>query len=227
MSKFVTPIVIHKNLNLAIWDNDQLRPDVRKALLRIAKEFYKFLKVSAPIQDIVIYGSQANYNFTSKSDLDLHIVFDYNAIKCDEPIDALFDTKRKLWKEQHDITIYGVPIELYAEDIRVKPVSASYSVLRNSWIKHPNIDNIEWNKNEVKSSVNFWQQLINSTIKIQDYHVAEKLLAVLVKFRKVGLKRNGEFGPENLTFKSLRNSGDIEKLNVFINKVKDQNLSLD
>ena len=217
MSKFVTPIVIHKNLNLAIWDNDRLR---------IAKEFYKFLKVSAPIQDIVIYGSLANYNFTPKSDLDLHIVFDYNAIKCDEPIDALFDTKRKLWKEQHDITIYGIPVELYAEDLHVKPVSASYSVLRNTWIKHPDIDNIEWNKEQVKSLVGFWQQLINSTVKLQNYRVAEKLLSILVKFRKVGLKNNGEFGPENLTFKSLRNSGDIEKLNVFINKIKDQDLSL-
>jgi predicted nucleotidyltransferase len=227
MSKFVTPIVIHKNLNLAIWANDQLRPEVRKALLRIAKEFYKFLKVSAPIQDIIIYGSQANYNFTSNSDLDLHIVFNYNAIKCDEPINALFDTKRKLWKEQHDITIYGIPIELYAEDLHVKPVSASYSVLRNSWIKHPNVDTIEWSKAKVKKSVSFWQQLINSTIKVQDYQVAEKLLGILVKFRKLGLKINGEFGPENLTFKSLRNSGDIEKLNVFINKIKDQDLSLD
>ena len=226
MSKFVTPIVIHKNLNLAIWDNDRLRPEVRKSLLRIAKEFYKFLKVSAPIQDIVIYGSLANYNFTPKSDLDLHIVFDYNAIKCDEPIDALFDTKRKLWKEQHDITIYGIPVELYAEDLHVKPVSASYSVLRNTWIKHPDIDNIEWNKEQVKSLVGFWQQLINSTVKLQNYRVAEKLLSILVKFRKVGLKNNGEFGPENLTFKSLRNSGDIEKLNVFINKIKDQDLSL-
>jgi|APCry1669189733_1035249.scaffolds.fasta_scaffold15086_1 predicted nucleotidyltransferase len=227
MKKFVTPIVIHKNLNLSIWKNDQLRPEVRKALLRIAKEFYKFLKVSVPIQDIVIYGSQANYNFTPNSDLDLHLIFNYNSIKCDEPIEALFDTKRKLWKEKHSIEIYGIPVELYAEDLHVKPVSSSYSVLRNTWIKHPSVNSIQWNKKKVKSLVMFWQQIIDLSVKTENYQIAEKLLSVLVKFRKVGLKQNGEFGIENLTFKSLRNSGDIEKLNNFINKIKDQDLSLD
>jgi hypothetical protein len=87
MSKFVPPIDLHQELNPKLWNGERLHPDVQLALLRIAREFYGFLEVDAPVLDIVISGSQANYNYTEKSDIDLHLIVDMSSIQCDEPIE--------------------------------------------------------------------------------------------------------------------------------------------
>ena len=58
-----------------------LDPIIRKKLLKIAEEFYgKFDDVigKKPIVDIQLTGSLANYNYTDLSDLDLHVLIDFD-----------------------------------------------------------------------------------------------------------------------------------------------------
>ena len=49
----------------------------------------------------------------------------------------------------------------------------------------------------------------------------------IMKMRKAGLERKGEFAEENLIFKALRNTGYIGKLNDVIRNEYDRSVSLD
>jgi predicted nucleotidyltransferase len=227
MTRFEPPIEPHKELNPRLWQGDDLKPEVQVALLRIAREFYKFLEIDTKINDIVISGSQANYNYTSHSDIDLHLIVPMGDIACDEPIEALFDTKRKLWKAKHTIDIYGIAVECYAEDQANPAVSSSYSLLTNQWIRSPDSSRVEYNRSEVKRLVQVWTTLINHAVQSRDLKELQKLTELLMTYRKAGLAKQGEFGPANLTFKSLRNSGTLEQLHLALNHTQDQNLSLD
>lgn len=219
-------ITVHDNLNPVLWKGEQLRPEVSRKLMEISKEFYKFLKVSAPIKDIMIVGSQANYTYSVYSDIDLHLIFDFSLIKCDEPIEELFDTKRKLWKEQHNIEIYNIPVELYVEDHDKPSISSAYSILKNEWVRHPKTPKIYYNVDEVKKIVTIWENILRTVISTKNYEVCKHAFELLRKYRKDGLKEQGEFGPINLAYKTLRNSGIITELLYLIRTLQDQELSL-
>ena len=67
----------HGELNPKLWVDDKLRNDLRKGFLKIAHHFYEFLEIDVPIQDIILIGSNANYNWTKYSDIDLHVIVNY------------------------------------------------------------------------------------------------------------------------------------------------------
>jgi predicted nucleotidyltransferase len=227
MTAYKSPIGIHKKLNPVLWENKKLRPEVKKALLRIAREFYRFLKVKTPVKDILVIGSQANYNYSEFSDLDLHLVFDFKSVSCDEPIEELFDTKRKLWREKHDIDIFGINVETYTEDSNNPSISSAYSILTDTWIRDPEKPISTYNVEKVKQLTKLWSNLINSVINSESLSLCKKIQTLLGKYRKLGLKKYGEFGPQNLAYKSLRNMGLIEKLSEKVIDLEDDLLSLD
>ena len=78
---------IQDELNTNIWTEDQkLKPDISEKLLRIAKDFYEKLELPVTILDITFTGSLANYNWTKLSDIDLHILIDYNEVNEDRDL---------------------------------------------------------------------------------------------------------------------------------------------
>jgi hypothetical protein len=65
----------HNQLNPKFWVGESIKPEVREALLRIAEEWAQFAKIpTSAIQDIILVGGNANYNYTKYSDLDLHLL---------------------------------------------------------------------------------------------------------------------------------------------------------
>ena len=75
------------------------------------------------IEDITVSGSNAAYSYTDSSDLDLHILIDMNQLPDDEVYRELFDAKKKLYNDEHQITVRGIPVELYVQDANQKHVS--------------------------------------------------------------------------------------------------------
>jgi len=226
IAEFTPPIELHKELNPKLWDEEDLRKDVRVALMRIAKEFYQFLELDVKLLDVQVTGSQANYNYTGHSDLDLHLIVDYNNVDCDMSVEELFDTKRRLWKEYRDIEIYSVPVELYVEDVNKPAVSSTYSILKGKWISKPAIPQIDYDQEEVERIVSIWERIIDNAVVLGNLNLLTQVKDLLGEFRKAGLKKTGEYGVPNLVFKSLRNDGKISKLMVKLSKLKDQQLSL-
>ena len=71
-------------LNKEIWQNanspqkSKMNPKVRERLLEIAYEYQEFLDVDVVVSDIQMTGSLTNYNWSEYSDVDLHLIVDFN-----------------------------------------------------------------------------------------------------------------------------------------------------
>jgi hypothetical protein len=224
--EFTDPIDIHSELNPNIWEGDHLRKDVQVALLKIAKEYYKFLDIDVTLMDLIVTGSQANYNYTKYSDLDLHLIVPYDSVQCDMAVDELFKTKRDLWRSQRNISVKGVPVELYAEDINEPVTGATYSVVKNEWLKKPTPIDATYDINEVKRLVELWERIIDKAIATENLDVSRSVKDLLKTFRQAGLNKGGEMHPANLAFKSLRNDGYVGKLIDSIRSLTDRALSI-
>ena len=224
------PIGQHDVLNPKLWEaRGVLKSEVQGALLRIAQDFLEFCEVDVDVVDVVITGGNANYTYTSHSDIDLHIVADLSQVSCDREINELFDTKRLLYREQRDINIHKIPVELYVEDVRMPAVSGGcYSVLNKSWVKRPiQSDLINYDETRVKELVDKWHTLIKQAIKHKDAASGRKIMQLIRKFRQRGLDTDrGEFSVPNLVFKSLRNNESIRQLQHLLDIDHDQHLSI-
>lgn len=222
----------HKTLNQKIWDNFDLKPEVLTKLTEIADVFMDTLQVQAlPLTDVVFTGSLANYNYTDKSDIDLHLVVDFDelGISPEDFIQKYFNAKKTEFNQKHDITIYDYPVELYVEDVN-SPAKASgrYSIITESWLKTPkgftDDQEIELGDNEVLQDI--VSRIDDVTASKGNYEDAEALLGEIYNLRASGLEHEGEMSIENMIFKALRNEDYIEKLKKYMDNEIDRKLSL-
>ena len=110
----------HDELNPKLWDeSSNLKPEVREKILEIAKEFTDGLKedgIKFDLKDIRLVGSNCSYNYTDKSDLDVHLIMDTDSLECpDDLYPLLYSAYRSLFNGKLDIDFYGIPVELYVE----------------------------------------------------------------------------------------------------------------
>jgi hypothetical protein len=215
----------HEELNPKLWKGNSLDPRVKSALLDIARAFEEFVDINVPVVDVLITGGQVSYHYTDQSDLDLHLVIDYDQVECDQEVGELLDSKRLLFKQQHQIEISGIPVEPGTEDLNRPSVSAAYSIVKDQWIRDPKNYGSQIDDAEVKKQSLQWAKIIRGVLGQNDPETAKKCLSLLRKYRKIGLKKTGEYGAENLTYKSLRNQGLVKKLADQVNSNLDRRLS--
>lgn len=216
----------HQQLNPKLWNGDQLRPEVKDTLLKVATKFEEFIDLAIPVIDIQITGGQVTYHYTDQSDLDLHLIIDYDQIDCDQEVLELLDTKRLLFKQKHQINIRGIPVEPGTENVKQPTVSSAYSIKTDSWIRKPKNYSAQINDREISVQAKKLMKLIDNVLDTNDLETAQKLLKMIRKYRKNGLKQTGEYGIENLVYKTLRNSKSLEKLQNFIDNNLDKKLSV-
>ena len=71
----------HDTLNPQLWKNEKLNPAVRSKLIKFAEVWADYANIAKNlIQDIIMLGGNTNYNYTNKSDIDVHIVIDRNKL---------------------------------------------------------------------------------------------------------------------------------------------------
>jgi len=215
----------HKKLNPKFWVGFEFDEKVRLKLIEIVKDFYDTLDIDLEIYDIELTGSIANYNYNDNSDLDVHILIDFENYDGDKEVVAnMAQTKSFVWNLKHDINIRGADVELYVQDKDENHISTGlYSLEKSEWIKKPEYYDPDVDDNDVKSKYDKWVFEINNIEKDlnnddmndeekrERYERAEKLKSKLRKFRKDGLNK-GELSVENIAFKKLRTDGYIEKL---------------
>ena len=222
-------VAYHDRLNPQIWDGDKLRPEVAKRILQIAKIFVHYLEIpNFRVNDVVISGSMANYNYTKYSDVDIHVVTNYEDLECDDLAEAFYRAKKKIWNDNHDIIVRGHEVELYVEDIDQPPVAAGiFSLLDNHWIHRPEFQPPNINDRVVDAKVNDLIVQINKTLAAaDDPQDITRLFAKLRKMRQSGLARGGEYSVENLSYKILRNLGYLNKMTQARQDQQDSDLSL-
>ena len=235
--EFDPKLAYHNELNPALWQNFELLPEVAEALDRIANEFIKFLDIDATsVTDVILTGSNANYNWTDVSDVDLHIVIDMkNGQICptcpsDNFISDCFQAKKTLWNSTHNITIHGFDVELYAQDAAESHVTDSgvYSLKQGQWLQQPEFKQITIDNTAVKLKSQDIMNQIDDMIDSQTDNLSD-LNAIkdrIKKLRSSGLRQGGEFSIENLAFKALRNLGYLEKLSNYMKNIEDRDLSI-
>lgn len=224
--EFIQGYQRHDQLNPKLWQGDQLDPRVKESLVKIARAFEEFIDLEVPVADILITGGQVSYHYTEQSDLDLHLVIDYDRVECDQEVQELLDSKRLLFKQQHQITIRGIPVEPGTEDLNNPSVSAAYSIVKDRWIRQPKNHSDRIDDESVEKQSLQWVKIIRSVLGQNDPETAKKCLKLLRKYRKIGLKNSGEYGVENLVYKTLRNQGLVQKLADRVNQNLDQQLSV-
>jgi len=222
----------HTTLNPVLWIDDKLKPEVRKVLLRFADTWAKFANIKSElIKDVIMTGGNANYNYTSKSDIDVHIVLVRNELGSNrEQVDDILQDKKMLWTLSHNVRVLGYPLEPYAQDISEKYPAGQgvYSLKDDVWIQKPEHGNYNFSADPMlKRKVMYYVHLINTMIKNKmDINTFDILKKKLRDMRTAGIEKSGEFSRENLIFKELRNRGILDKMNAYQKSMKDKSLSL-
>lgn len=220
----------HDELNPLLFNQeDKLKPEIRRQLLIIAQDFIESIGVSElEVEDVTISGSNAAYSYTPHSDIDLHVIVDLGKLDNDEVYAELFNAKKTVYNDKHDITIKDIPVECYVQDARQKHESlGEYSVLNDSWIRFPVKRRANLNQENTRLKYEKLGHLIEIALKSDDIEQVTELLATIRRYRKAGLTEGGEFGPENLAYKALRNSGLLDRLFAHRDNLRSQQLSLD
>lgn len=228
---------INDTLNPRFWKNKKLDPLIRDRLLAISEDFYGYLGVDYEIEDIILTGSNANYNWNDLSDLDVHIIINYK--KTGEDLDflnELFTAKRSDWNRVHNILMKGHEVEMYVQDEDEPHIATGvYSILKDDWNVEPHrraqpeIDyaTVEKKAGNIEDEIGQISEMYDEGNYEDVLECTEVLKAKIRKMRRSGLYSAGEFSAENIAFKVLRNSGNLERLSTLRNKAYDALMSLE
>lgn len=230
MKKIVKAAVeLHDQLNPKIWDKDNnLRKDVKEKLDEIVEEFADSIDISLTIIDAHIVGSNASYNYTEHSDLDLHCIVNFSRMDADPSIiEAWMWAQKELFNDEYDISVRGVNVEIYVEDVGAATVSNGiYSLFDDEWIKFPEPIEVEIDEDAIDAKVAELIPEIEKVLNSTNSEEVEDIIDDLYLMRKNGLAIDGEYGVGNQTFKELRNEGYIDALKEKVVELRSDELSI-
>jgi predicted nucleotidyltransferase len=228
---------VQPELNQKIWNKeDGVRPGVKGALMDIIDEFMEGLDLDLQIKDVVVTGSIANYNWSKFSDIDLHILLDFAEVNEDKDmVKRFFDAVRSNWNKLHNIFVKGHEVEIYVQDEHEPHISTGvYSLLEDRWLVKPKKVRPAIDRGTATKKMLDISREIDKLSLIHDrknyeasFEMAERLKEKIKKMRQHGLQASGIYSPENLAFKMLRRSGDIEQLFSIYTEAYDKLFSLD
>lgn len=221
---------LHDTLNPKLFDleTNKLKQEVLLKLNEIYEEFLKQIDpLTLSVADVQFVGSNAGYNYNNKSDIDLHIVvnFDLNYIN-DEILQSIYNDKKNDFNKKYDLELYNIPVEVYIEDIKSMNASNGvYSVLRNEWIREP--EPVKYEVPDYSKEADEAKKKVNEILKSGDPQLIEDTINGIYMSRKLGLSTDGEMSINNLVFKELRNLGLLDGLRNKYYELKSNELSLE
>jgi hypothetical protein len=231
--KIIKSFYAKDSLSQDIFQGTKMIESVRDRLISISDNFIDFLGVDFFIYDVVLTGSLANYNWSEFSDIDLHLIIDYEESGHKQDLlKEFFNAKRAVWNIAHDIKIKNYEVELYVQDIKEKHISSGvYSILNDKWIIEPQKAKQKIDDRKILEKGEEYAKIIDNLIKKKgkDDDVKSEVDDVkkkIKRFRQTGLEDGGEYSYENLTFKLLRRNGYIEKLINLKKELTDNKLSI-
>lgn len=227
MIKLNESVEYHDELNPKIWSNGRLDSEVSKKLKDTVNEFVDYIDIPIDVVDVHILGSNAGFNYHEGSDLDLHLVVNFDTIPAsDEILQALYNAKKSSFNETYDISIHGIPVELYVEDIKANTISNGiYSLYKDMWIKYPVKEEVP--EIDVSEQVAKYNQIILEAMTSNDLERMENVLDSIYLLRKNSLACCGEYSKGNQIFKELRNQGSLNELRKRIYDETSKELSLE
>lgn len=213
-----------------LWDEyKHLDPEVRVNLLRMAYDFYKKTKLIAPIIDIWLMGSIANYNWSPESDVDVHIMIDFSQLEMPpETASKVAKNAGAQWNNEHKIAVKGHKVEINIQSIKAKKpyITGIYSLINDLWIRVPAKQEFYVDKSLIQSKYAGMKKYIEDSIKTGDIESMKNAKDYLDSFRQYGLDSNGELSIENIVYKILRSKGIIKLLKDSITRTYDGEMTV-
>lgn len=226
-----------RGLNPGLWTNGSLRPEVRNKLNIIAHDFCKqHIIPSGAIENITLTGSMANFNWSKYSDIDLHILVNFEMVdENDDLLNDYFRLAKSMWNNSHDIKICEHEVEVYIQDSReVHHSTGIYSISFDEWIEKPSENtSAKPNSSDVKQKAeDFITRIDKIQRMVQDNHdgsleEASRVRGRIKSMRRAGLESAGEFSIENLAFKYLRDNGHLDRLSRLRRTAYDDQFTVD
>ena len=217
------------------WKNNRLNTIVSRKLMEIADDIIKSLDLDVDVEDVIITGSIASYNWHELSDIDLHIMLDFEKIDDNfELVKRMLDQTRINWNKKHNILIDGKEVELYFQHY-TEPHEANgiWSLELGKWLAmpvklNPEIDIITTEKKAeaIARQIEHLFEIFHKENYKAAYEYAGKVKDKIARMRKLGLSDQGLYSPENLAFKMLRNAGYLEKLSALKIEAYDRMMSV-
>lgn len=219
-----------------LWDKKgdewTMKPEILKTLRQVVKDFedeqLKEAGVEVKFEDVVIVGSSTNYNWSSYSDIDLHIMVDYTKMDMTkEEAEAMLSAIKGNWNKSHDITIKGHDLEINFGDVAAKSaITSIYSVQHGAWVMKPVKEKPTFNKELIKKKHAELKAKFEEVLRTDDEAALKKMLEKIYIFRQAGLDKGGELSEENIVFKILRAQGYLDKLKAHINTIYDREMTV-
>ena len=228
--------IIRNELHQSFWIvEDKIKPAIRDRIIEIVQDFIDGLDKNITIKDITMTGSLANYNWSQYSDIDVHIIVDFNEV--DENTDLVrdfFNAKKSAWNQVHDIRIVGFEVEIYIQDENEPHVSTGvYSLTSDEWLDKPTKEEADIDWNDVGKKANSLMDQIDRVYNLhrdgkdkEAYNYASKLKEKIKRFRRAGLERVGHYSGEIIAFKVLRRNGYMGKLISLKTTIYDKMMSI-
>lgn len=220
---------IHSQLNNKIFnlDDNLMKQEIRQRLIEIADLFVSSMQennVPIKVYDYWLVGSNAAYNYTKDSDIDIHIIVDMDIVADQYLLRLLYDYIKSSFSQKYDIMVKGHEVELYLEDIKTSAVTNGiYSLKQDKWIKFPQEQ--EPRIIDIEETPLFIEWL-DRYEHLEDEE-CEQFLDDLYVMRKISLANEGEFGDGNLIFKEFRNRGYLDDLKDRKYKFESDRLTLE
>jgi predicted nucleotidyltransferase len=228
-----------ETLNPDAFEGDVMIPEIRERLLEITQDFIDGIEFKMDVEDIILTGSLANYNWSKYSDFDLHLLVDFAAIDGDkELVKRFFQDLKAVWNIRHNIFLKGFEVEIYVQDTNEEHISTGvYSVQNNEWDIKPEREetarfpvdqpNIEKKADDIVFQIDRAENLLKDDKLTDALDAIDRLKQKVRNLRKTGLsKADGVYSVENLAFKTLRRSGELERLSTLKNKAYDKHMSI-
>jgi hypothetical protein len=223
-----------------LWSkNGKLDPKIRIKLLKVAKDFFDSLSLDKSVLvDVQFTGSLVSFAWSQHSDIDLHLIIDFNRVPADADIsERYFDAVKNLWNEQHEVMIKGYEVEVYVENVGSQHVSNGlYSLVKGAWLEIPTSDaERSASDMDVMVKADKWMRMVESEVYapfVDGDHetsmvAAKELSKRFKRWRKCGLSKQGIRSVENLAYKLLRRRGYVSSLGDLARLSYDALLSLD
>ena len=226
---------LHETLNPKLWTSENtLIPEVGDALKKIVSEYISNSEILSE-QDIIdaeLVGSNASYNYTDESDLDLHLVVNMEDLSCDpELVQIACNAEKASFNRNYNLSVKGVEVELYVEDVKASTASNGiYSLFKEEWVKFPEpINSTDYSTDpefiakldELIVEVNQVLSSASSVFEVQDE------INNLYNTRRESIMSEGEYGFGNQLFKEIRSMGLLDDLKDKKYELASKELSLE
>lgn len=219
-------IEVHDTLNPKLYNGMEMKQEVFDKLTEIYKEFLDFIDIPLNIVDVEVVGSNASYNYNENSDIDLHIIVNSEVTYVEPTIlRQLYNDRKGAFNRDYDITVEGIPVELYIEDVNDgNATNGRYSLLEQRWIVEP--QPIHYDIPDISQDLMSYQEKCSELLASDNAEEVRQFINDLYMLRKLGLAESGEASVGNLVFKELRSMNMLQDLKDHYYELRSRDLSV-